>query len=503
MASLYSLELEKQFLSGTILAPSSRAETSYITPADLSTTNRVVLSAIDACLAGDTAFSTFLLVDRLASLGIKIADSIEPAAYIKALEGLAVGDKAVVGIAKQLKRTTIRRKLYEVGQRLMKATEKDDGKKAGEMVAEATAIFNGQVNILSGGDQKEPIDLYGTIRTFLTRDNSVSSRAIASPFPLFNDFYGYMDVGSVYLLCSRMKIGKSSWWLSMGQQLAEADSDDTLRILVLDTELEGWENHSRSLSAISGVSEFRIRQGWYRKRKDETEKVEAAADFLEPFKERVHHIYCGGMEMDEMCSVARRWAYKQLREGKRGLIVYDYLKLNSQADFQNDQSLSIRIGGKMDTLKRLSKELHVPVMAFAQTNRENVDSKGGARQQNSAVVGGSDMLAQFASNIYLLEELTPEERAAWGQLERGQATHSLREIACRQRGPCELGENKLVPYKDGKATRYTKNYLLYSFDQFHVREVGTFRQIMERQQSLGIQVAPQPAPDIAADRPLL
>jgi len=260
---------------------------------------------------------------------------------------------------------------------------------------------------------------------------------------------------------------------------------------VLDTELEAWENHSRSLAAISGVSEFRIRQGWYRKRPEERAKVEAATDFLEPLKQRVFHVYCGGMSLDELCSVARRWAHKNLTTGKRGLLVYDYIKYNSSQDWNSDRSLSVTIGEKMDRMKCLSKELHIPVLCFAQTNRENVDSKAGGRQQNSAVIAGSDLLAQFASNILLLEELTPDERGDLNQFKQGDATHVLREIACRQRGPCELGENRLVPYKDGKVTRYTKNCILYNFNQFHVTEVGTLRQVMERNSTTPVNVQAQ------------
>lgn len=488
--SNFNLEHEKNFLSSVIRHPTVLAECPHINERDFSPTNRVVFSALKACLVSGTEFSKYLLIDRLTSLNIKIADTIEPAVYIESLDRLGVIEKAGIGIAKELKRTTVRRELNEIGKKIQRATEKDEGKKATDLVGEVTGIFNEHVNLIQGTRENEPVDMYGTIRSFLSRDNLVSDKAIASPFATLNDLYGFFDVGSCYLYCSRMKIGKSTWWLSMGQQLAAQDKDDKLRILVLDTELELWENHSRSLSQISGVNEFRIRQGWYRKRADEVVKVEAATDLLEPLRKRVFHCFCGGMNLENIVSVARRWAFKNLLEGKRGMIVYDYFKLNSSADFKSKNPLFIQIGEKMDAFKNLSKELQVPVLCFAQTNRENVDSKGGEKQQNSAVIGGSDMLAQFSANVMLLEELTPEERAQLKQLGTDGATHSLREIACRQRGPCESGEDKLVKVIDDrtKKERYMKNYILYRFQQFHVTEVGTLRSVMEQNRITSVNV---------------
>lgn len=499
MASpLYNVDHEKQFLSAAIRNPLLLAEVK-IDAADFSAVNRDVFEAVRQTAASAGAgYSKFLLIERLNALGAKIGGVLDPKVYIDALDLLNVSDKAALGVAREIKRTSIRRELNSIGRKIVATTDKDDHKKAAELVAEVTGVFNDHINIIEGGQEHEPVDLYGTIGDFLGRDNSVSTKAIPMPFPIMNDLWGYMDIGSCYLYCSRMKIGKSSWWLSVGQQLAAQDKDDSLRILVLDTELELWENQSRSLAQISGVNEFRIRQGWYRQRQDELKKVEAAAAHLEPLRQRVHHCFCGGLSLENLASICRRWAHKNLSPGKRGLIVYDYIKLGG-ADFKSKQPLFVQTGEKMEVFKNLSKELRVPVMCFAQTNRENVDSKAGERQENSAVIGGSDMLAQFASNIYLLSELSPDERAQLGQLNPDDATHSLREIACRQRGPNELGEGKLVKYKVKGKDRYTRNFLLFNFTNFAVKEVGSFRQVVDRGQ-LVVDVQGNPG---ASSGPLL
>jgi replicative DNA helicase len=506
LASLYNLELEKQFLSGTILHPDTRAQTSRIQPADLSTTNRVVLAAIDASLASGTPFSVFLLVDRLNSLGIKIADSIEPGIYVKALEGLAVGERAVEGIAKQLKNVTIRRTLHQTGQKLLKATEKDTGKKASELIAEATEIFNGQVNLLGGSEEDEPQDLYRTMDAFIDQESHFDSRSIPTPFPLYNDMYGWMDPGNIYCVAARAKTGKSTWVMSMLHQLALADGENRgFRGLLLDTELTREEVQSRLLSSMTGIKEFYIRHKIYRKNRAMRDKVEQARAELAPLWDHVDHIYIGGKSLEEQLSILRRWTHKHvIRTGKRGLAVLDYFKLSASGEFDAKNPRDIVLGKKVDAYKRTANELQIPVWALVQAGRQNEDTKEGAKVENGSVVAGSDMINSFCSNIYLLQKLTPQERAALGQHEAGGATHSLKNIYPRQLGPNELGKDcqvryQVVPEQGKPFMRTVDNFLLYSFRSFHVSEVGTLKDVVDRLQSNVPEVQPPPE----GDRPLL
>lgn len=493
MADLYNIDLEKKFLSGTILHPDTRAETSRVIPSDLSPVNRVLLSAIDACLAGGNQFSVHLLVDRLNSLGIKIADSIEPGIYVKALEGLSVSDKATISLAKEIKRTSIRRELHQTGIEIAKSTEKDDQSKAVEMVEKVTEIFNRKVAVLSGNAEDEPSDLFGSIDDFMNKETVYDKRAIALPFPVMHDLYGSLDIG-VTVICSRMKVGKSTFWLSALRQLAEQDKDDGFRALVLDTELTKEENQSRALAAASGVKEYAIRYKTYRKNPEQRKRVEAAAAALKPLDGRVSHVYVGGKSMEAMLSIARRWAFKTIKEGKKGIIVWDYVKLNSQTDFAGKNPLFLAIGGKIDAMKNLSKELNLPILTFCQANRENEDTKGGNKMQNSAVVGGSDMIAQFSSNVYLLEKLMPEDRMAMCPDLRVKFTHRLLPLVTRVLGPDELGKNRLVKFRPegAKKDRFCDNYVLFNFDTFNVTEceqAPTFFDLVERNKTMGYNIA--------------
>lgn len=492
---LFKLESEKQFLSAAIRFPAILAECP-LNERDFSPVNRVVFSALKACVASNAEFSHHILVDRLSSYGIKIADSIDPGVYIGALVGLGVVEKAGIGIAKELKRTTVRRELHEIGRKIQAATAQDiatgdkEPKKAAELLAEVTGIFNEHVNVVSGSKEHEPLDLYATMDKFINEETSFDTGSVPSPFKLYNDLYGWFDPASIYLFVARLKVGKSALAMSMFQQMAQADTNNSLRALILDTEMSTEEVQSRILSSLSGVKEFYIRHKIYRKHKHMRDKVDEAYERMKPIWGRIEHVFIGGWSLEAQTSAARRWAHKRLRNGEQGIMALDYFKMSNSAEFNSKQSRDILLGAKVDCYKNLVKELRIPLVAFCQANRDGEDSKAGSRIQNSSVVAGSDMIAAFCSNIYLIEKLSPEQRAALGQLASGSATHSLKLIAPRQLGPNELGHDKLVKYKDGKADRWCENHILLSFENFVFKEVGMFADIYERNKSTATQVQP-------------
>ncbi len=484
---LYSLELEKQFLSAVITCPEVLADCPFVTEKTFSPTNKCVFSAIKACLSANEILNQFTLISKLDGLNIKIAGELEPENYINSLVLLNVSSKAAIGIAKELGTLEVNREVWDTASKIseftgQKTKQHKDGTfySASDIVNEATKIFNQKINLLSS-DEKQPVDLFGTIKNFVEKETIFDKKSIVPPFKYWKDFWGNLDPGNVTVIASRMKVGKTTLWLSMLYNLCLEDHDDSFRVLVLDTELTDEENQSRILSAVSGVKEYDIRHGHYRHDREKRKKVIDAAEQIAFLDKKVNHFYCGGMDLDDILSVCRRWGRKNLVEGKRGLIVWDYIKLNSAQDFSGKNQLFMTIGAKIDAMKNLTKELQVPCLCFCQTNRENVESKAGERIQNSSIIGGSDMIAQFASHILLLEKLTPEERVMLNQIELDSATHALKAIACRVLGPDDFGENRLVKYQDARGKdRFCENYLLYNFNSFKVTEIGTFNQIMEK-----------------------
>lgn len=496
-SSFYVVDYEKQFLSAVIRTEGAvLADTPHITAADFSETNRVVFNAIQSCLAGGS-FNRFILIQKLNGLNIKIGGVIEPEIYVNAIADLnGVSDKAAIEISKQIKQVTIRRELDRTIDQMKLLVKNSKDMKASELVAAVTGAFNAKVNTFSGSADDEPQDLYGSIRPMLDEDNQYDERGVETPFFYFNDFWGWLDPANVYTLCARTKGGKSTWVMSMLDQIMRKDPN--FRALILDTELTLKEVGCRLVSSLTGVKEFYIRRKIYKKHKDMRERVEAAYKLIDPFIKRVDHQFIGGMDFDDQMSIARRWVKKNIKAGMRCLVVYDYTKLGSSSDFSSN-SPHITLGRKVDGLKCFSKEMDVPVWNMVQANRENEDSKAGGKIANGNAIAGSDMISQFSSNVLLLEKLSPEERAELLQSKETDATHSLKVIYPRQLGPNESGQDCLVKYDSPNKftkkmeTRYCQNYILYSFHNFRVREVGTFKQLYEKAQIQGVNVQPPPA----------
>lgn len=488
MASLYPLDHEKQFLSAVIRSEGNvLAECPQINEYDFNPdTNRPVFRAIKQCLTNSGTVNRFTLIASLESLNIKIGGALEPAAYIGALVDLhGVNDRAAVEIASHIKRWTVRRDLNVMAREMVKRTETDDGTPAIELVAEVQASFHSKVNLLGGADDG-PTDLYANLERFLETDNSIYlSKCLKPPFPVYADMYGDFDPGNTYVVVSRMKVGKSTFGLSTIQQMAMQMAKDGVpfRALILDTEMSEERAMARIISAETGIREYHILKQTYKRRPEMAQKVSDAIKRLKPLfnQANVDHIYVGGMDLEGQLAVTRRWAFKHLKNGTRGIVMMDYLKLNSAADWKSGKNLSTAIGEKMDAYKNLGIELAVPMLIFCQANRDNEDSKGAAKMGNTSVIAGSDDIARFATNVYLLEKLTLDEKVHLNLIEDDQATHSLKILAPRQLGPNELGLDRTVKWKDDKARdRYTDNYLLYTFKDFKVTEYGTFKDAVER-----------------------
>jgi replicative DNA helicase len=502
MSLLYPIDHEKQFLSAVIRSEGAiLAECPQINEFDFGPdTYRPVFRAIKQCISNTGMVSRFTLIAALESLNIKIGGALEPSLAINSLVDLnMVNDRAAVDIAAQIKRWTVRRELYNMGREIVERTKGDDGTPSVKLIGEVMGTFNNKVNLLGGADD-EPTDLYANLEKFLETDNSIYlSKCLKPPYPIYTDMYGDFDPGNTYVVVSRMKVGKSTFGLSTIQQMATQMAKDGIpfRALILDTEMSEERAMARIISSETGIREYYILKQTYKRRPEMAQKVSDAIKRLKPLfnQANVDHVYVGGMDLEEQLSVTRRWAFKHLRNGTRGIVMMDYLKLNSAADWKSGKNISTAIGEKMDAYKNLGIELNVPTLIFCQANRDNEDSKAAGKMQNTSVVAGSDDVARFATNVYLLEKLTLEQKVWLNLLDPNQATHSLTVLAPRQLGPNETGMDCTVKFKDklGK-DKYIDNFLLFSFHNFKVSEFGTFKEAVERVNILQNVQHPQPPP---------
>lgn len=496
MSDLFNKEIEKPLLSAIIRNPALRAEIK-VQASDFSPdANRVVFSAIDACIAAGGDFSKIILIERLNALGIKLGGVMSPGDYVEHLSLIQIGDSEAISLAKEIKRWTVRRELYQIGQDIINLTKEDKPdkdkkvKKASEMVEAVTQVFNRHVSIITGSHENEPVDLFATMEEYI-ESLGVDEAEIGpkAPYPLYYDLWGTFSPGDMSVYCARPKGAKSTFLMNTVEQCIEQDSN--VICLMLDTELETKRVQRRMVSAITDINEFVIRTGQWKKNTEMRQKVREAYGRAQMLTDRLGHLYVGGKSTDEMLSICRRWHHKHSDGGrKKVLICLDYIKLSS-LDLENMGSMKDyqSVGKRVDQFKQLATELQCHVLTAAQTNRSNESRDGAERRSDGSVVGLSDQISQYASNIYALERLTTEQIAQFNSID---CTHTLSCIYARNLGA--QGSAPMVRYTDKGKERWKDNFLFYRIKNFRVEEIMDFRRAIERAATMGVPIQPETIP---------
>ena len=234
----------------------------------------------------------------------------------------------------------------------------------------------------------------------------------------------------------------------------------------------------RMVSALSGVGEYYLRTGFYRKNEEMTKKVRAIWPIIKEWTKTIDHIYVGGKKLDEILSIVRRWHGKNVgMEDKIDTIVaLDYIKLGAADDLSGPVKDYQLVGQKVDAHKQLATELQYHCLTAGQANRGNEGRDENKVISDGSVVGLSDQISQFASNIYLLQKLNMAQVAMFKDI----ASHSFIPLYTRNQGPESQGFNSLVKFEQDGKTKYCENYLLFDFKNFDVKEITDFKTFVRK-----------------------
>lgn len=486
--NLFNVEFEKQFLSSLVLNPHEVwSETNhFISDKDLSAGHKPVFQIVRNLIENGQEINKYIIAQSLINLNIKIFDVMNPEKYV--LEVLTILDidiKTGIQAAKEIKKYSIKRELVETGLKIQKIAESDENRKIIDIVNECNNIFSKKINVLSAGNGLEPQDLFGTAESNIENEEGIGSKNdIIPPYELYQDMFGDFDAGGLHVFCSRMGVGKSTWLMNILEQCILRD-DDCIALL-LDTELENERVQRRMISSLSGINEYFIKNKSYKRNKEMYDKVKAAFERIKPLKGRLDHTYIGGIDLQTQLSICRTWYQKNVvGRNKRAIIALDYFKLGSVDNYDTSLKDYQLLGLKADSYKQLATELQLPVLAAVQTNRNNEKTNFGQKIENTAVVAGSDEIARFCSNMFLLQRLTVDEKASYNT----EADLSLKSLKTRQLGPDLKNLNTLVKYEGSSGKiRYSENFLLYSAKNFKIEEICSFADIVKKNKLVDISI---------------
>jgi hypothetical protein len=229
------------------------------------------------------------------------------------------------------------------------------------------------------------------------------------------------------------------------------------------------------IAAVSGVPIWHLETGNWRKNAELAEKVRDALKKVKNYK--YYHYQIGNKNVDQVCSLARRWYFSKVGRGKPCIIAYDYVKLtgekvgNNWAEYQ-------AIGEKIDKLKKLAEELNAALVTAMQLNRMGERGNNAGAVDDSSAISLSDRLQWFASFVAIFRRKTTEEIALDGT-EFG--THKLIPLKTRFQGKDAAGHQDIIRRTFADGQRFISNFLNYDVNNFSILECGSLRDVVNRE----------------------
>jgi len=201
---------------------------------------------------------------------------------------------------------------------------------------------------------------------------------------------GGMFGGQLIVIAGRPGMGKSAFALNIAENIASGRIKDTSpkHVLFFTLEMPGDEFAARSMSGESRVDQSRLRTSML-SQDDMTALTHAAA-----------RLFNAPISVDESGSVnvmdIRAKAMRAKQRGELDLIIIDYLQLMDHGDAERRDAA---IGNTTRALKRLAKQLDVPVIALAQLNRAPETRPGKDRRPQLADLRESGDIEQDADVV--------------------------------------------------------------------------------------------------------
>lgn len=465
-----SVDLEKHLLAGILKHPEVWAEISaFVSTDDFSNhTHKTVFTVIKNTLNSREELDTTVVAQKVKDLNITFDNNINIFDYLEALKIRQVTEQAVIKTAAELKNVTVRRNFYNAGQQIQKEMLRASDKDLDQIIAIPNNIINKQANLYEIGN--EPENLFEGIEDHIEElgNSPVEEVGLIPPYKNFRQMFGGFTPGDLYIFAAPKKEGKSTLLLDLMLKTCNI-CNENVKGLYLDTELETYRQRYRIVSSLSGVNEWYLKTGNWRKNPEMVKAIrEKAFPILRKFDNSLDHIYVGGMDTDKVCSIIRRWHAKNINpdNGERAIVCYDYIKLTGEKVNESWKEYQV-IGEKTDKLKQIATEIQAPLLAACQTNEEGR-------------VAISARMAWFCSFLAYFKKKDLEEIMEYG-IESG--THKMIPYVTRNQGQEGTGFNDLVKVMDKKGeAKFYQNFINFNIENFHVEELNTLEDMMKGRQ---------------------
>ncbi|MDA7495710.1 hypothetical protein OAL45_00170 [bacterium] len=473
---LTNLELEQRLLAGLIQYPSCYGEIeNFITKDDFegdeNGITKVLFNAIKSFCQNAQDIDETILSERIKALGISFPQDIEIADYIHSLVLNKVSENKIVSIAKELKKISIRRELYEAAKNTALQMKSLSPESSFEKIIEvADQTFNRKIDLYDISDNGFS-NIYEEMPDYIEDlgNNPKDQMGLMGPFETVNDLYGsLLRPGNITVIVARSGVGKTRFCMDYCTKIAKIHK---VPVLHFDNgEMSKDELIIRQCSALSGVSSHLLETGqWRLAGEDVVNRVRSVWEEVKNLK--FYYYPVGGYGTDKMVALLKRFYFSKVGRGKKMVFSFDYIKPTDEVGKSEWQS----VGSMVDNFKRtIQREILcdgkpvIPMLTSVQSNRSGIVTNKQSRDVNDdeGIVSLSDRVIQYSSHLFILRAKTLDELS---EEQQRFGTHKLIPLKTRHLG--KLSKRATTPILMPDA-RTVNNCVHLNMEGFNVDCMG-------------------------------
>jgi len=488
-----SKELERHLLAGLLKHPSSYAEIApFINEEDFSTQNThvhaTIFKVLKNCIEKGDHVDEVVLSEKVKDYNISFEDNIDTSKYIASLGLRKISEDGVKKAAKELKKVSIRRSIYNSAVQVAKKMKNLGANHSfEEIIQNADSIYNKQIDFYYTNDS--PKNIYESMEEIIEErgNNPKDEFGFMGPHKRINELYGsLLRPGNISVIVARSGVGKTTFCLDFVSKVSK--SYKNIPILHFDNgEMSQEELTMRQCATLSKVPVHYLETGSWRKNKDFVEKVRSVWNQIKELKFYYYNV--AGLSVEDMTNVIRRFYYSKVGRGNPMLFSFDYIKTTEQTNSRNQSEWQV-VGDMITQFKNLIQKEIVgddgPVISMitsVQSNRYGITTNRRAENtvDDESVVSLSDRIIQFCSHMFHLRKKTLDQIQ---EEPEGYGTHVLSCLKSRHLGSNYHRAIQPVEMPDGSKRN---NYIHLNIENFGIEECGDLQDMVDTQNFANIR----------------
>jgi replicative DNA helicase len=357
----HSIEGEQAVLGGLLLSPRAFDQVAdVITETDFyREDHRLIFRAVDELSNKGKPCDAVTVTEWFESHGL--VDQVDGGGYISQLASNTPSAANVKAYADIVREKSILRQLIDAGAEITSASFSSDGRDSRELLEEA------ERKVFAIADQgmrtgSNFVTVQDTIKVAIEKIQELHEfegeiTGTPSGFKDFDKLTAGLQDSDLIIVAGRPAMGKTTLAMNIAENAAIKHQ---VPVAIFSMEMSSLQLVMRLFSSLGQIDQTRLRTGSL----DELDwpKLTSAMNLLHK-----SHIF-----IDETASLSpaelRARARRLKREHNIGMIVVDYLQLMAVPGSKENRATEIAEISR--SLKAIAKELHLPVIALSQLNRQ-------------------------------------------------------------------------------------------------------------------------------------